>query len=461
MFNISKNFNFNKFFFTNNINKRFLNLKNEDRIFKNLYGIHNISLKNDIRRGGWYKTKNLLEKNNLWIQEEIKKSGLRGRGGAGFPTGLKMSFMNKHNGIDMPKYLVINADEGEPGTCKDRQIIKNEPHRLIEGTLLTAKSIGANKAYIYIRGEFNNEAFILQKALYESYQNNLLGKNILNTGYDCDIYIQKGAGAYICGEETALIESIEGKQGKPRLKPPFPADIGLFGCPTMVSNVETVAVIPDILRKGSFWFSSFGRKNNHGTKLFCISGNVNNPCVVEESMSIPLKEIIEKHAGGVKGGWENLQAIIPGGASTPLLTKKMSEEVLMDFDSLLQHKSALGTGAIIVIDKNQDIIKCVSRLVDFFKHESCGQCTPCREGCDWSAKILNRFTSGNFRKDEIYMLEELTRQIEGHTICGLGDGMSWQIQALIRNFKPQILERITHSQVDTLDQLPLYPDLIP
>ena len=249
--------------------------------------------------------------------------------------------------------------------------------------------------------------------------------------------------AYICGEETALIESLEGKQGKPRLKPPFPADIGLFGCPTTVSNVETVASVPDICRKGGKdWFATFGRENNHGTKLFCISGNVNNPCVVEELMSIPLKELIEKHAGGVKGGWDNLQGIIPGGGSTPIIPKNICEEVLMDFDSLVSHKSGLGTGAVIVIDKQQDIVKCIARLSHFFKHESCGQCTPCREGCGWITNIMDRVVEGKFRKEEIEMLLEITKQIEGHTICALGDAAAWPVQGLIRHYRPEIMDKL-------------------
>ena len=424
-----------------NLCRKLHSINDSDRVFKNLYGRESWNLKGDMDRGGWYKTKNIIEKGNKWILNEIKESELRGRGGAGFPTGLKFSFMNKPS--ELPKYLVINADEGEPGTCKDREIMRHDPHRLIEGTLIAGTSMGVKKAYIYIRGEFFKEAKNLQYALNECYKNGLIGKNACGTEYDFDIYLHKGAGAYICGEETALIESIEGKQGKPRLKPPFPADIGLFGCPTTVSNVETIAVIPDICRKGGKdWFSKFGRKNNRGTKLFCISGNVNNPCVVEESMSIPLRELIEKHAGGVKGGWDNLKGIIPGGGSTPILPKYICDDVLMDFDSLIQNKSGLGTGAVIVIDKSQDIVKCISRLSDFFAHESCGQCTPCREGCDWIKKIMKRFVDGDFKKEEITMLYEITKQVEGHTICGLGDAASWPIQGLIRHFKPEILNKL-------------------
>ena len=320
--------------------------------------------------------------------------------------------------------------------------MRHDPHRLIEGSLIAGRAMGARAAYIYVRGEFTLEASNLQVAINEAYSKGLIGKNSCNTGYDFDIYVHRGAGAYICGEETALIESLEGKQGKPRLKPPFPADIGLFGCPTTVANVETVAVVPDICRKGGDWFSGFGRPNNSGTKLFCISGNVNKPCVVEESMSIPLREIIEKHAGGVTGGWDNLQGIIPGGGSTPIIPKDICNKVLLDYDSLNEYKTSLGTGAIIVIDKQQDIIKCIARLSKFFEHESCGQCTPCREGCGWMTKIMDRFVTGNFKKEEIAMLLELSKQIEGHTICALGDAAAWPVQGLIRHYKPEILARL-------------------
>eukprot|EP00835_Amoeboradix_gromovi_P006846 NODE_912_length_3140_cov_0.367971.p2 type:complete len:315 gc:universal NODE_912_length_3140_cov_0.367971:1530-2474(+) len=301
-------------------------LNDSDRIFTNLYGRHDWKLKGALKRGDWFKTKEILLKPSDWIINEMKASGLRGRGGAGFPTGLKWSFMNKPS--DKPKYLVVNADEGEPGTCKDREIMRNDPHKLIEGCLVAGKAMGARAAYIYIRGEFYNEASNLVYAINESYNAGLLGKNSCNSGFEFDIYVHRGAGAYICGEETALIESLEGKQGKPRLKPPFPADVGLFGCPTTVANVETVAVAPTILRRSGAWFAGIGRKNNAGTKLFCISGHVNNPCTVEEAMSVPLKELIEKHCGGVRGGWDNLLAIIPGGSSVHILPKSICDTVL-------------------------------------------------------------------------------------------------------------------------------------
>ncbi|XP_062520318.1 NADH dehydrogenase [ubiquinone] flavoprotein 1, mitochondrial-like [Corticium candelabrum] len=416
-------------------------LKDSDRIFTNLYGRHDWNLKGAMARGDWYKTKEILLKGHEWILDEIKKSGLRGRGGAGFPSGLKWSFMNRPPD-GRPKYLVVNADEGEPGTCKDREIMRHDPQKLVEGCLVAGRAMGARAAYIYIRGELYNESVIMQMAIKEAYDAGLIGNNACGSGYDFDIFMHRGAGAYICGEEMALIESLEGKQGKPRMKPPFPADVGVFGCPTTVANVETVAVAPTICRRGSSWFSSFGRKRNEGTKLFCISGHVNNPCTVEEEMSVPLRELIERHAGGVRGGWDNLQGVIPGGSSVPILPKHICDDVAMDFDSLVAVKSGLGTAAVIVMDKTADVIKCIARLIDFYKHESCGQCTPCREGTGWMAKIMNRFVEGNAKPSEIDMIEELSRQMEGHTICALGDGAAWPIQGLIRHFRPEIEARM-------------------
>uniref|UniRef100_A0A1I8H3D5 NADH dehydrogenase [ubiquinone] flavoprotein 1, mitochondrial n=1 Tax=Macrostomum lignano TaxID=282301 RepID=A0A1I8H3D5_9PLAT len=310
-------------------------LKDEDRIFTNLYGRHDWRLKAAMSRGHWYKTKEIVLKGRDWITNEMKVSGMRGRGGAGFPTGLKWSFMHKPDD-GRPRYLVVNADEGEPGTCKDREIMRHDPHTLVEGCLVSGVAMGARAAYIYIRGEFYREACTLQAAINEAYDAGFLGKNACGSGYDYDIYVHRGAGAYICGEETSLIESLEGKAGKPRLKPPFPADVGVFGCPTTVNNVETIAAAPTVCRRGGAWFASFGRDRNRGTKLFNISGHVNNPCTVEEEMSITMKELIERHAGGVIGGWDNLLAVIPGGSSTPLIPKNVCDTVLMDFDSLAQ-----------------------------------------------------------------------------------------------------------------------------
>jgi NADH-quinone oxidoreductase subunit F len=415
-------------------------LKEQDRIFTNLYGFEGSDLKSAQKRGDWDETKKLLAMGQDAIIEEIKASGLRGRGGAGFPTGLKWSFMPKNHA--KPSYLVINADESEPGTCKDRDILRHDPHKLVEGALLAGFAMRAVAAYIYIRGEFYNEASAIQKAIDEAYDAKLIGKNACGSGYDFDVYLHRGAGAYICGEETALIESLEGKKGQPRLKPPFPAGVGVFGCPTTVNNVESIAVVPTILRRSAKWFASLGRDNNTGTKLFCISGHVNKPCNVEEEMGIPLKELIEKHAGGVRGGWDNLLAIIPGGSSVPLLPKSICDTVLMDFDSLRAVQSGLGTAAVIVMDKSTDIVRAIERLSHFYMHESCGQCTPCREGTGWMWRVMKRLVKGDATKAEIDDLLDVTKQIEGHTICALGDAAAWPIQGLIKHFRPEIERRI-------------------
>ncbi|XP_017016976.1 NADH dehydrogenase [ubiquinone] flavoprotein 1, mitochondrial [Drosophila kikkawai] len=416
-------------------------LADADRIFTNLYGRHDWRLKAAMKRGDWYKTKEILDKGEKWIVHEIMTSGLRGRGGAGFPSGLKWSFM--HQPPDgRPKFLLVNADEGEPGTCKDREIMRHDPHKLVEGCLIAGRAMGANTGFVYIRGEFYNEACNLQYAIIEAYKAGYLGKNACGSGFDFDLYVQRGAGAYICGEETSLIESLEGKAGKPRNKPPFPANIGVFGCPSTVSNVETVAVSPTICRRGGKWFASFGRTRNSGTKLFNISGHVNTPCTFEEEMSMPTRELIERHAGGVIGGWDNLLAIIPGGSSTPCIPKKAAETSIHDYDGLMAVQSSLGTGALIVMNKDTDIIKAIARLSAFYKHESCGQCTPCREGLHWVNMIMQRFVTGQAQIAEIDMLWELTKQVEGHTICALGDGAAWPPQGLIRHFRPLIEERI-------------------
>ncbi|MCB2099931.1 MAG: NADH-quinone oxidoreductase subunit NuoF [Rhodobacterales bacterium] len=420
-------------------------LKDQDRIFTNIYGLHDAFLEGARARGDWDNTKDLVAKGRETIIDQVKASGLRGRGGAGFGTGMKWSFMPKDSS-GRPHYLVINADEGEPGTCKDREILRHEPHKLIEGALLASVGIGAHAAYCYVRGEFYHEAMALQRAVDECYAAGLIGPDACGTGYAFDFYVHRGAGAYICGEESALIESLEGRKGQPRLKPPFPANVGLYGCPTTVNNVESIAVVPAILRRGGAWFAGLGRPNNTGVKLFNISGHVNNPCTVEEEMSIPLKELIEKHAGGVTGGWDNLLAIIPGGSSVPALPKSICDTVLMDFDSLKDVRSGLGTAAIIVMDKSTDIVRAITRLSAFYKHESCGQCTPCREGTGWLYRVMERMSEGRATIEEIDLLEEVTRQIEGHTICALGDAAAWPIQGLIRHFRPAIEEKIAARQ---------------
>jgi len=416
-------------------------LADKDRIFTNLYGFEDWQLAGAKKRGDWDNTKAILAKGQDAIIEEVKVSGLRGRGGAGFSTGIKWSFMPKQSD-GRPSYLVVNADEGEPGTCKDRDMMRHDPHKLIEGCLIACFAMRAVAAYIYIRGEFWEEANRLEHAIREAYDAGLIGKNACGSGYDCDMFVHRGAGAYICGEETALIESLEGKKGQPRLKPPFPAAMGVWGCPTTVNNVESIAVVPTILRKGPAWFADIGRPNNTGTKVFCISGHVNKPCNVEEEMGIPLKELIEKHAGGVRGGWDNLLAIIPGGSSVPLLPKDICDTVLMDFDSLKAVKSGLGTAAVIVMDKSTDVVKAIARLSKFYTHESCGQCTPCREGTGWLWRLMERMVKGNAEIAEIDQMLDVASRIEGHTICALGDAAAWPVQGLVRHFRPEIERRI-------------------
>ncbi|AXK80164.1 NADH-quinone oxidoreductase subunit NuoF [Pseudolabrys taiwanensis] len=415
-------------------------LSDKDRIFTNIYGHHDWGLDGARKRGSWDGTKVILDAGRDWIIDQMKASGLRGRGGAGFPTGLKWSFMPKQIG-ERPHYLVVNADESEPGTCKDREIMRHDPHHLVEGCLIAGFAMGAHTAYIYVRGEFINERENLQAAVDQAYAANLIGKNNVH-GWDFDIIVHHGAGAYICGEETALLESLEGKKGQPRLKPPFPANVGLYGCPTTVNNVESIAVAPTILRRGASWFAGIGRANNVGTKLFGISGHVNTPCIVEEAMGIPFKELIEKHGGGVRGGWDNLLAIIPGGASCPIIPAADCADLIMDFDGTRAAKSSLGTAGVLVMDKSTDVVRAIARISYFFKHESCGQCTPCREGTGWMWRVLSRMAEGRAQKREIDMLLDVTKQVEGHTICALGDAAAWPIQGLIRHFRPEIEARI-------------------
>jgi NADH-quinone oxidoreductase subunit F len=415
-------------------------LADKDRIFTNLYGLQDWGLDGARKRGCWVDVKSFIDKGRDWMVNEIKNSGLRGRGGAGFPTGLKWSFMPKQVG-ERPHYLVINADESEPGTCKDREIMRHDPHLLVEGCLITGAAMAANVGYIYVRGEFIRERERLQAAIDQAYEARLIGKNNIH-GWDFDLYVHHGAGAYICGEETALLESLEGKKGLPRMKPPFPANVGLYGAPTTINNVESIAVAGTILRRGASWFAGIGRPNNVGTKLFCISGHVNQPCNVEEAMGITFRELIDKHCGGIRGGWDNLKAVIPGGSSVPCVPAEQIIDCPMDFDSLRNLKSGLGTAAVIVMDKSTDMIRAIARLAKFYMHESCGQCTPCREGTGWMWRVLTRMAEGRAEKREIDMLLDVSYQIEGHTICALGDAAAWPVQGLIRHFRHEIEERI-------------------
>ncbi len=417
-------------------------LEDKDRIFHNLYGQESWHLDAALKRGDWRDTAKYVKKGRDWIVKEVLASGLRGRGGAGFSTGRKWSFMPKDAAL--PSYIIVNADESEPGTCKDRDIIRHEPQKLIEGTLYAGVAIGANTGYIYIRGEYFEEARVLQKAIDEAYEAGLLGKNAAGSGYDFDLYLHRGAGAYICGEESALIQSLEGKKGMPRLKPPFPANVGLYGCPSTVNNVETIAVVPHILKRGGDWFAGLGRPDSTGTKVYCISGHVNTPCNVEEDMGIPLKTLIEKHAGGVRGGWDNLLAVIPGGSSVPMIPKDVCDVITMDYEALRDAGTGLGTAGIIVMDRSTDIVEAIVRLAHFYKHESCGQCTPCREGTGWMWRLLTRIGKGEAELSDIDKLHELTYQIEGHTICALGDAAAWPIQGLIKNFRDELERRVRY-----------------
>ncbi|WP_170002570.1 NADH-quinone oxidoreductase subunit NuoF [Pseudopontixanthobacter vadosimaris] len=421
-------------------------LADRDRIFTNLYGFQPWNLNAAQKRGDWDDTKALIGRGHDAIIDEMKVSGLRGRGGAGFPTGLKWSFMPKGSKDGRPSFLVINADESEPGSCKDREIIRHDPHKLIEGALVAGYAMRARAAYIYIRGEYIREAETLFAAVAEAYEAGLIGKNAAGSGYDFDVFVHRGAGAYICGEETAMIESLEGKKGQPRLKPPFPAGAGLYGCPTTVNNVESIAVVPTILRRGASWFSSLGREGNAGTKLFQISGHVEKPCVVEEEMGIPFRDLIETHCGGIIGGWDNLLAVIPGGSSVPLVPAAEIMDAPMDFDGLKALGSGLGTAAVIVMDKSTDIVRAISRISYFYKHESCGQCTPCREGTGWMWRVMERLRTGDAEPAEIDMLLQVTKQVEGHTICALGDAAAWPIQGLIRHFRPELERRIVERE---------------
>jgi NADH-quinone oxidoreductase subunit F len=422
-------------------------LADKDRIFTNLYGFQSPYLKAAQQRGDWDGTKKLMDIGQDAIIDAVKASGLRGRGGAGFPTGMKWGFMPKEPKPGKPNFLVINADESEPGSCKDREIIRHDPHKLLEGALIASFAMRARAAYIYIRGEFIRETEVLRKAVQECYDAGLFGKNACGNGFDFDLFVHRGAGAYICGEETAMLESLEGGKGWPRLKPPFPAGAGLYGCPTTVNNVESIAVVPTILRRGASWFASIGNPKNEGTKLFQLSGHINTPCTVEESMGISFRELISRHGHGVTGGknaddFSNLLCVIPGGSSVPLVPAEQILDAPMDFDGLKALGSGLGTAAVIVMDKSTDVVRAISRISYFYKHESCGQCTPCREGTGWMWRIMEKMRVGEVDVEDIDKLYDVTKQIEGHTICALGDAAAWPIQGLIRHFRPELERRI-------------------
>ncbi len=370
------------------------------------------------------------------IIDEVKKSGLRGRGGAGFPTGLKWSFVPKES--TKAKYLVCNADESEPGTFKDRYIIEREPHLLLEGMAIASLAIGSHQAYIYIRGEFAYGARVLDEAIQEAVSKGYLGKNIFGSGYDLDIAVHRGAGAYICGEETGLLESLEGKRGWPRLKPPFPATVGAFASPTVVNNVETLACVPLIMAKGADAFSMIGSNiKNSGPKLYCVSGHVNKPGLYEFPMGKNLRELIYQDAGGIRNG-KKLKAVIPGGSSVPVL-RPDEIDVAMDFDSLAAAGSMFGSAGVIVMDEDTCMVNALLNLERFYAHESCGQCTPCREGTTWMVKILKRLEGGQGRPEDIPLLEDVAQHINFRTICPLGDAAAMPAASFLKKFKAEFI----------------------
>ncbi|MDI6803452.1 MAG: NADH-quinone oxidoreductase subunit NuoF [Bacteroidota bacterium] len=390
------------------------------------------------QHNGYAALRKIFEMKPDEVIDEVKKSGLRGRGGAAFPTGLKWSFMPKSN--EKPKYLCANGDEGEPGTFKDRQIFEFNPHLFIEGCLIASYAMGINATYVYIRGEYKKWIDILQQAIDEAYDKNYIGKNILGKNYSTDIYIHRGAGAYICGEESSLMNSIEGERGYPRVKPPFPAQSGLWGNPTNVNNIETLSCIPSIILNGGEWFSKIGDSRHPGTILFGISGHVNKPGVYELPTSVLLTDLIYKFSGGIKDG-KKLKAVIPGGSSVPWLLSDELDGVRMDLESLKAAGSAIGTGGVIVLDEDTDVLKVLKRLVHFYHHESCGQCTPCREGCGWMEKILERFLNGNGTMSDVDLLLDVANNIEGNTVCALGDAAAWPVQSVIKKFRNEFEKR--------------------
>jgi NADH-quinone oxidoreductase subunit F len=391
------------------------------------------------KHGGYAALRKALGMKPEEVTDEVKKSGLRGRGGACFPTGLKWSFMPKET--TKTKYLCVNGDEAEPGTFKDRQIFEFNPHLLIEGTLISAYAMGASVCYVYIRGEYARWASLFQKAIDDAYAAGYIGKNILGTSFGTEIYIHRGAGAYICGEESALMTSIEGDRGYPRVKPPFPAQFGLWGCPTTINNVETIANVPIIIRNGGEWYSRIGAPKHPGPLLYGLSGHVNRPGVYELPTGVLLTDLIYKHAGGVPGD-KKIKAIIPGGSSTPVLRGDEIEGLKMDAESLKAVGSAIGTAGVIVMDEDTDLVKVLLRITKFYYHESCGQCTPCREGTGWMWKILKRIDIGDGTPADLDMLVEVADNIEGNTICALGDAAAWPVQSFVKRFRGEFEKKL-------------------
>ena len=392
---------------------------------------------------GYVAIKRVLDMTPEAIIEELKVSSLRGRGGAGFPTGMKWSFVPRTTG--KPTYVICNSDESEPGTCKDRLLMENDPHQIIEGMMIAGWTIRSNKGYIFIRGEYRYLIEIVEKAIEEAYARGYLGKNILGSGWDFDLYTQSGAGAYECGEESALLESLEGKRGIPRLKPPFPAVVGAFQSPTILNNTETFSAIPVIFRKGAQWYSELGTPKNGGTRLMCVSGHVNKPGVYEMPMGFPLTRLIEEVCGGMRNG-KKLKAVIPGGASAPVLTAEESADILLDFDSLAKAKSMAGSGGLVVLDEDTDIVAVALRTIKFYAHESCGWCIPCREGTTWLKKVLTRFHEGGGVKSDIDLIGELSSNMMGRTFCALGDAAAMPTTGFITKFRSEFEEYLAKSQ---------------
>ncbi|MCK4863990.1 MAG: NADH-quinone oxidoreductase subunit NuoF [Gammaproteobacteria bacterium] len=402
------------------------------------------TLENYLSVGGYEQLKKILKEKipPEQIIEELKTSSLRGRGGAGFPTGLKWSFMPRT--APGQKYIICNSDEGEPGTCKDRDILRYNPHQLVEGMIIAGYCIGASKGYNYIRGEFWEPYERFEGALEEAYKAGLLGENIQGSDFSFDLYAHLGAGAYICGEETALLESIEGKKGQPRFKPPFPAGFGLYGRPTTINNTETLASVPVILEKGGKWFLEMGRPNNGGTKLFCVSGHVNNPGNFEIPLGTPFSELL-KMAGGVRDG-HKLKAVIPGGSSVPVLPADIIMETDMDYDSLSKAGSMLGAGSVIVMDETTCMVGALARLSHFYYEESCGQCTPCREGTGWLAKVMHRIEHGQGVQEDLDLLNDVAHRIGGRTICALGDAAAMPVMSFLKHYRHEFQYHIDHKK---------------
>lgn len=415
-------------------------LQEKDKIFNNLYGLKGKGIKVAESLGDWQNTKDILQKGRDWIIDELKTSALSGRGGAGFYTGLKWSFLNINDARE--KYLVVNADEGEPGTCKDREIMRHDPHKLLEGVAIACFTLGAKVAYIYLRGEYTEAKNVLEEAIKEAKERGYLGNNAFGV-FDVEVYIHMGAGAYICGEETALLESLEGKPGKPRNKPPFPANFGLYGKPTVVNNVESIASVPTILKRGARWFNSLGKGATKGSRLFAISGMVNYPCVFEEELGLPVKNLIQEYANGVIGGWDNLQAVIPGGISAQILNKSVCEDIIMDPENLRSVGSTIGTGCMIVFDKSINLFEIFKIITKFYMHESCGQCTPCREGAGWVYRILKKICEGEGTKQDVELLKSVMNGISGNTICGLGDAIGMAAGGFLKSFYKEIIDNLT------------------